>query len=95
LTAAMLGRFIGRGPAPSRTPADRLTDRELEVLELIGEGLSTGQIAARLFVSVKTVGTYREKLKEKLNLGSAAELNRYAALWCVAGGVPPGHSSRR
>lgn len=55
-----------------------LTDREREVLQLIAEGLSTKQIAARLHVSVKTVGTHRMHLMEKLNVHSIAGLTKYA-----------------
>ncbi|MDW7709722.1 MAG: response regulator transcription factor [Deferrisomatales bacterium] len=93
LTAALIGRFVGagtpQGPAPEASPHERLTSRELEVLQMIGQGLTTGEIAGRLAISVKTVGTHREKLKEKLNLKTASELNRYATLWHNAGGARP------
>ncbi len=72
----------GRGsddPIPSR-----LSDRELEVFTLIGRGLGTREIAERLGLSVKTVETYREHLKEKLALGSGAELTRRAVAWVLA-----------
>lgn len=55
-----------------------LSDREAEVLRLIAEGLSYKEMADRLGISVKTVETYRERIKEKLNLASRAELVRYA-----------------
>jgi DNA-binding NarL/FixJ family response regulator len=58
-----------------------LTDRELEVLEMIGRGLSTVAIAERLEVSIKTVETYRTKIRIKLDLNDAADLIRYAATW--------------
>jgi len=58
-----------------------LTDREIEVFELIGRGLSTAGIAERLRVSVKTVETYRSNIRAKLNLKDAAELVRYATSW--------------
>ena len=54
--------------APRRSPLDELSDRELEVLRLIGEGHSTRQIAENLHISVKTVESYQGHLKEKLGL---------------------------
>jgi DNA-binding NarL/FixJ family response regulator len=58
-----------------------LTDRELEVLEMIGRGLTTAAIAERLAVSVKTVETHRMKIRIKLDLNDATDLIRYAATW--------------
>jgi DNA-binding NarL/FixJ family response regulator len=58
-----------------------LTDRELEVYRQIGAGLSTGEIAANMCLSVKTIGTYRDRIKQKLCLKSGAELIRCAVLW--------------
>ena len=58
-----------------------LTDRELEVFELIGRGLSTATIADRLEVSVKTVETYRSNIKTKLDLKDATDLIRFATTW--------------
>lgn len=58
-----------------------LTDRELEVFELIGRGLSTAAIAARLEVSTKTIETYRSNIKTKLDLKDATDLIRFAATW--------------
>ena len=63
----------------SRSSEDQLlSDREREVLTLIAEGLSYKEMAGRLGISVKTVETHRERIKEKLNLHSRAELVRYA-----------------
>jgi len=64
--------------ARKKTPIDRLTDRELQVFKMIGRGFSSREIAERLFLSIKTIGTYRERIKEKLNLKHANELVRYA-----------------
>ena len=61
-----------------KTPIDRLTDRELQVFKLIGRGFSSRDIAERLFLSIKTIGTYRERIKEKLALKHANELVRCA-----------------
>lgn len=58
-----------------------LTDRELEVFRLIGAGLSTREIAERMNLGVKTIGTYRDRIKQKLYIKSAAELTRRAVLW--------------
>ena len=59
-------------------PLLRLTDRELEVLQMIGEGLGTRQIAEKLYLSIKTIETYRAKVKEKLNLKTSSEMVQYA-----------------
>ena len=69
-------------PAPA-SPVEALSDRELEVFELIGEGLTTGQIAERLHVSVHTIETHRQRIKTKLNLRTAAELGRAAVQWAL------------
>jgi DNA-binding NarL/FixJ family response regulator len=58
-----------------------LTDREVQVFELIGAGQSTQQIAAALHINTSTVETYRGRIKEKLNLKTAAELLQYAIRW--------------
>lgn len=64
--------------AREKSPIDRLTDRELQVFKLIGRGFSTREIAERLFLSIKTIGTYRERIKKKLNVKHASELVRCA-----------------
>jgi DNA-binding NarL/FixJ family response regulator len=64
-----------------KSPVDQLTDRELAVLRLLGEGKSTGDIAQEMHLSVSTISTYRERIKEKLQLKNAAELVRYAIHW--------------
>ena len=62
-------------------PLDRLTDRELEVLELIGRGHTTRQIAETLQLGVATVDTYRARVKEKMNFRTATELQHFAIRW--------------
>jgi DNA-binding NarL/FixJ family response regulator len=62
----------------SKLPHEALSDREFQVLRLIAAGKSVTEIAAELSLSVKTVSTYRARLLEKMNLGSNAELIRYA-----------------
>ncbi|MBI5016881.1 MAG: response regulator transcription factor [Deltaproteobacteria bacterium] len=74
MTTSLLGRLAGAPGTVVSDPIDRLTDRELEVFRMIGQGLTTGEIAARLHLSAKTIGTYRERIKEKLNLKTAGEL---------------------
>lgn len=65
----------------SKSPLQVLSDRELEVFELTGQGLATREIADRLHLSVKTVESYRARIKNKLNLSGAAELMRHAVRW--------------
>jgi DNA-binding NarL/FixJ family response regulator len=65
----------------SVSPTDLLSDRELEVLRLLGNGHKPAAIASDLHLSVKTIETYREQIKNKLKLEDAAELTRYAVAW--------------
>lgn len=62
---------------------DSLSNRELQVFELIGEGVSTSQIAEQLNLSVKTIETHQSHIKKKLGLGSAHELNQRAIRWVM------------
>ncbi len=73
---------------PSSNDVEKLTDRELHVLQLLGTGLSTREIAAQMKLSIKTIETYREHLKHKLNLDNAAALIQYAMQW-VSKQSPP------
>ena len=75
----MLRQFVsGGGSASPGSPIEDLSDRELEVLRLIGEGHGTRQIAEELHLSVKTVETYQGHLKDKLALKNSRELLQYA-----------------
>jgi DNA-binding NarL/FixJ family response regulator len=76
----ILGR-LGSDSLASAGPLGNLTDREMEVFELIGRGLSTAAIAERLEVSVKTIETYRSNIKVKLDIKDAIDLIRYATTW--------------
>jgi DNA-binding NarL/FixJ family response regulator len=76
-----LRRFAGHSAATPRSGMESLTDRELEVFELIGRGLSTREVSAQLRLSVSTVETYRAHLKEKLHLSNATELAHRAIEW--------------
>ena len=62
-------------------PVDRLSDRELEVFTLIGRGCGAAEIALKLGLSVKTVNAYRDHIKDKLGLPSAADLRKFAVEW--------------
>jgi DNA-binding NarL/FixJ family response regulator len=81
MSERMLRRMTVSQPATSQSPVHTLSDRELEVFEQIGRGRATKDIARQLHLSIKTVETHREKIKAKLGLKSAAELNRAAFQW--------------
>ena len=70
-----------QAPTLGKSPLDHLTGRELEVFLLMGEGLSTREIADRMKLSIKTIGTYRERIKEKLGLKHYTELVKVAVHW--------------
>jgi len=80
----MLQRYIGSPNAERPSSVADLTDRELEVFRLIGEGHSTRQIAEELHISVKTVESYQAHIKEKLSLRSARELVQHAIQWSIS-----------
>ena len=67
------------------SPVNRLSDRELEVFECIGQGLGASEIARKLRLSVKTIESYQAKLKEKLNLKDSSALFQYALHWVERG----------
>jgi DNA-binding NarL/FixJ family response regulator len=77
----LLRKITQSGSAPSASEIERLSDRELEVYRLIGQGRGTRQIADELHLSMSTVETYRTHIKEKLHLASAPELVRRAVEW--------------
>ena len=81
LQERVLQRFAAGISAPHASEVERLTDRELEIFELIGRGRGTREIAQHLRLSVSTVETHRAHLKEKLELDSATELIRRAVEW--------------
>lgn len=79
-----------RGTADSRSPLERLSDREHHVLMLLGQGLATSEIAGKLAISVKTVESHFAHLKEKLGARNGRELVRLAVSWtgAVSAGTP-------
>lgn len=74
------------GSGATKTPIERLTDRELEIFRMIGEGLTTSAIANRLHLSTHTIDTHRENMKRKLAVSTAAELSRTAVQWLLENG---------
>jgi DNA-binding NarL/FixJ family response regulator len=81
MASRLLHVFVGGRPDGGASPAEVLSDRELEVFRLIGKGLGNAEIAQHLHISPKTVETYRAHLKNKLHLSSAGELLQYAIEW--------------
>jgi len=81
LAAKMLQQQVRGQTDINESPVKGLSDRELEVFQLIGGWKKTKEIAAELHLSVKTVEYYREQIKRKLNLKDAAELTQYATSW--------------
>lgn len=77
----VLHQLVNGAGDPAGSPVDRLSDRELEVIQLIGRGLSTREIAATLNLSVKTIESHRAHIKEKLNLRNATELVQFSVQW--------------
>jgi DNA-binding NarL/FixJ family response regulator len=78
MNASLLGRITQGRSLAATSPLAHLSDRELEVFQMIGQGLSIKEIASHLFLSSKTIEVHREHIKEKLGLKSSAELLRYA-----------------
>jgi DNA-binding NarL/FixJ family response regulator len=81
IMARLLDKFHFDPHGSHASTEEALTDRELEVFRLIGSGLSTREIAQRMNLGVKTIGTYRDRIKQKLGLKNGAELTRQAVLW--------------
>jgi len=85
MAAKMVSKLVGGGTRTAGAPADTLSDRELEVFRMIGEGFGTREMAEKLHLSIKTVETYRAHIKDKLGLQDANELLRTAIQWVNAG----------
>jgi DNA-binding NarL/FixJ family response regulator len=85
ISAKILDTFSGHRHETS-SPIEELTDREFEVFQLIGQGLSTKEMADKLHVSAKTIEVHRVNIKEKLNIGTAPELIRFAVRWVESQG---------
>ncbi len=86
VTDHLLYSMAGDRPdKPPKFPLKRLSDRELEVFELIGHGKSTSEIADKLHISARTVDAHRGHIREKLGLPDSAEVTRYAVRWVESG----------
>jgi DNA-binding NarL/FixJ family response regulator len=84
MSERILQRAVGaERQEAARTSLDALADRELEVFRLIGEGVRTKDIASRLHLSVKTVETYRDRIRQKLDLADGTELVHVATQWVL------------
>ena len=82
ISEKLLGSFSERSNSAKRdAPMENLTDREFEVLQLLGQGKGTREIAAQLHLSGKTIEAHRANIKRKLNLKTGPELVRYAVRW--------------
>ena len=93
VAAAAVRRSLVAKPDASRTGIERLSDRELQVFQLIGASFSTREIAEQFNLSVKTIETHRENIKQKLQLRDATELIRRAESWAADNLVPSGESA--
>lgn len=89
LSSRMTRRILQRavvGKPVEHDPIENFSNRELEIFEMIGQGLGTKQIASKLHLSHKTVETHRENIKSKLNLANSTELGRRATQWVLENG---------
>jgi DNA-binding NarL/FixJ family response regulator len=85
VSTRLLGSFSGKAERPrTLSPVELLTDRELEVFNLIGQAKETKEISRRLGMSAKTVEAHRASIKRKLELKTGPELTRHAVLWVEA-----------
>lgn len=80
ISSKLLSKFAAGDSGTSADPIERLSSRELQILRLIGEGVSTREIAQLLHLSIKTVESHRQRIKRKLNLTTGVQLLRYAML---------------
>jgi DNA-binding NarL/FixJ family response regulator len=88
----MIQKFAAGGAYISANPIDRLSNRELQILHMIGKGMSTRETAQSLNLSIKTIESHRQRIKRKLNLATGTQLVQYAVNWFTGreGGAVPG-----
>lgn len=86
MAAKVLKKFATGAATHAEGDVERLSDRELEVFELLGHGKSSQEIGDQLHISIKTVETYKTRLKDKLGLGNARELLQHAVQWLLVHG---------
>jgi DNA-binding NarL/FixJ family response regulator len=94
MSARILEIFSGGQAMQERSAVEHLSDREFEIFELLGGGLSTQQIAQRLHLSMKTVDAHRANIKDKLGVKTTNELISYAARWSALRSHPAGRRHR-
>ena len=88
VAAAVLQRMLREKPSASRIGVETLSDREMQVFQLLGASYSAREIAEQFHLSRKTIETHCEKIKHKLNLRSAAELKQFARKWAAENLTP-------
>jgi len=88
VAAAVVQRSLREKPVPSRAGIERLSDREMQVFQLLGAAYSPREIAEQFHLSRKTIETHCEKIKHKLSLYTAAELKRFARQWAAENLAP-------
>jgi DNA-binding NarL/FixJ family response regulator len=81
IASLLLAKTVGKQSVPTLSCEETLSDRELEVFEFFGKGMTTKEISARLNLSPKTIATYRDRIKEKLGIKNSSELIRNAVQW--------------
>jgi DNA-binding NarL/FixJ family response regulator len=81
MTTHLFDTLLSRGKISKASPFERLTDREYEVFQSLGKGLTTQEIGEMLHLSKNTIETYRERIREKLGLKDSRELLRYSIQW--------------
>lgn len=87
MSSSLLEILAGRRPTAEASPLERLTDREMEVYELIGRAKGSREIAEQLHISIRTVDAHRAHLKEKLGLKDSNSLVRHAVRWVETEGT--------
>ncbi len=86
MQARVMSQLVGKKKPVDAPTADSLSDRELQVIEMIGKGMGASQIAKRLHLSVKTIDSHRARIKTKFGLKTAADLRQFAIAWCQGRG---------
>jgi len=86
---SMIQKFAAGGTYLSTNPIDRLSNRELQILHMIGKGMSTRESALSLNLSIKTVESHRQRIKRKLNLTTGTQLVQYAVNWFTGPAAAP------
>ncbi len=88
MAGRIMQKMVGGTKEEAGSPLELLTDRELEVFQMLGQGFGTRQIAEELRLGIKTVESYRARIKEKLRLADGNELLRHAIQWVQTGPKP-------